>query len=517
MAQGVLPVQYERERTGKGMTANGGLPLYLELAHVAGITKSVRERLSVRGSQGWTDVQVVMGIILLNLAGGDCVEDLDRLEKDEGFSALLRRAELHRLPRPQRRELERRWRKERKRAVPSSSAALRYLDNFHDPAQEALRQEGKAFIPKPNEHLKALPLVNVDFLAFVQSQSPQTKATLDVDATLVETNKSTALYCYKGFKAYQPLNVWWAEQEMILHTEFRDGNVPAGYEILRVVAEALEMIPEGVADVSVRSDTAGYQHEFLRFLMDAKSHPRFGEIKFGIGCDVTSSFKNAVAEVPAEGWKVLYREEVGPDGKKQKIPTKRQWAEVCFVPSGMGYSKKTVPYRFLATREVLEEQPLPGLEEQKQLPSQVPFQTLSWDSKRYKVFGIVTNRREEEGWTGDKVINWVYERAGKSEEAHSVMKEDLAGGKLPCAEFGKNAAWWWMMILALNLNTAMKRLALGGNWVTRRLKAIRFHMIHIAGRLLERGNRLKMRVACGMEMLEVIIRARERIAAMAGT
>lgn len=34
MAQGVLPVQYELERTGKGMTANGGLPLYLELAHV---------------------------------------------------------------------------------------------------------------------------------------------------------------------------------------------------------------------------------------------------------------------------------------------------------------------------------------------------------------------------------------------------------------------------------------------------------------------------------------------------
>jgi len=165
MAQDILPIEYEVERGGKGMTAFAGLPVYLELAQVMGVTESVRERLSARkGTQGWTDAQVVMSIILLNLAGGDCIEDLDRLEKDEGFSAVLRRAELHHLPRSQRRELDRRWRKARKRAVPSSSAALRYLDNFHDPAQETLREDGRAFIPKPNEFLRGLSLVNRDLV-----------------------------------------------------------------------------------------------------------------------------------------------------------------------------------------------------------------------------------------------------------------------------------------------------------------------------------------------------------------
>jgi hypothetical protein len=43
----------------------------------------------------------------------------------------------------------------------------------------------------------------------------------------------------------------------VLHTEFRDGNVPAGYEQLRVFQEALEMLPEGVRKVYLRSDTAG--------------------------------------------------------------------------------------------------------------------------------------------------------------------------------------------------------------------------------------------------------------------
>jgi hypothetical protein len=33
-------------------------------------------------------------------------------------------------------------------------------------------------------------------------------ATLDMDATLIETHKRTAPHCYKHFKSYQPLNTW---------------------------------------------------------------------------------------------------------------------------------------------------------------------------------------------------------------------------------------------------------------------------------------------------------------------
>jgi hypothetical protein len=38
------------------------------------------------------------------------------------------------------------------------------------------------------------------------------------------------------------------------------------------------------------------------------------------------------------------------------------------------------------------------------------------------------------------------------------MKEDLAGGKLPSADFGENAAWRWIMTLAFNLNFRNERL-----------------------------------------------------------
>jgi hypothetical protein len=65
--------------------------------------------------------------------------------------------------------------------------------------------------------------LNGSFAAHVQRRSPQAVATLDMDATLVQSTKQQALYSYKGFKAYQPLQTYWFEQDLVLHSEFRDG------------------------------------------------------------------------------------------------------------------------------------------------------------------------------------------------------------------------------------------------------------------------------------------------------
>jgi len=498
MAQGQLPFQYEEERRESGMTALAGLPVYLDLAQVVGLGRAIDRHLHVRqGGQGWSDAQVVMSVILLNLAGGECVDDLREVEGDEGFCRVMRRVELQGLKRRERRELERRWRKERRRAVPSPSSAFRYLGAFHDEEQEKLRIKGKAFIPAMNEHLRGFCSVNKELIGFAQRHNPQETATLDADATLVETHKGDALWCYKHFKSYQPLNVWWAEQAMVLHTEFRDGNVPAGYEQLRVFQEALEVLPEGVKRVRMRSDTAGYQHDLLRWCEEGKSE-RFGRIEFAVGCDVTGEFKVSVAEVPEGDWGPLYVEREG-----QRVKTDREWAEVCFVPNEIGHSKKGPVYRYMATREPLRQMELPGMEVQRRLP----FPTMELKGQRYKVFGIVTNM----DWEGEELIPWVYKRCGKSEEAHSVMKEDMAGGRLPSGKFGENAAWWWMMVLSLNLNSAMKGLVLGGSWVSKRMKAIRFHLINLPGRVLERSRRLIVRLGKGHPSFGLLLDARERI------
>src|SRR4030042_3018766 len=154
-----------------------------------------------------------MALILLNLAGGEGISDLDILEGDEGFCRVLRESVGFGRSRGERRALKRRLRKGQSRSVPSPSSVNRYLSHFHDSEQEEFREPEKSFIPAPNENLRALIGINGDFVGSVQRRSPQEVATLDMDATLVETNKRGALYCYKGHKAYQPLNVYWAEKD----------------------------------------------------------------------------------------------------------------------------------------------------------------------------------------------------------------------------------------------------------------------------------------------------------------
>ncbi len=499
MAQGILPFKYEEEKKTTGMTALAGLPLYLELAQKTGLSEAIQKHIKVREStQGWTDNQIVMALILLNLAGGDCVDDLKVLEADDGFCEILKKAELHGRKRRQRRALLRRWRKQRTRTVPSASAVFRYLAAFHDGEQEKQRQAGKAFIPEPNEHLSGFALVNSELAAMAHRQTIEKIATLDMDATLIGTYKAGALYCYKGFLSYQPINTWWSEQGIMLHTEFRDGNVPAGYEQLRVFIEALQCLPAGVEHVRLRSDTAGYQHNLLKYC-EMATNERFGRIDFAIGSDVTEEFKKAVAEVEESDWHPIYKTVNGKKGE-----TGAEWAEVCFVPNAIGHSKNGPEYRYLAKRQAMAEQvELPGIEQQQALP----FQTMAMQGKRYKLFGIVTNM----DWAGEELIHWHHERCGKSEEAHSVMKADLAGGKLPSADFGENAAWWWIMVIAHNLNAIMKTQVLGKSWSSKRMKAIRFSIIKLPGRVLKRSRGLILRLTKNHPSLDLLIQARRRI------
>ena len=150
MAQKVLPYEYEIEDGKSGLTSVGGLPTYLDLASATGLVRSIDRHLKIRtGDQGWTDRQIVLSLIALNLAGGDCVDDIEKLEADEGFCRILRKAEIQGLTRRKKRDMKRRWRKGRTRTMPSASAIFRYLSNFHDKEQEKIRVMGSHLSLRP--------------------------------------------------------------------------------------------------------------------------------------------------------------------------------------------------------------------------------------------------------------------------------------------------------------------------------------------------------------------------------
>ena len=199
--------------------------------------------------------------------------------------------------------------------------------------------------------------------------------------------------------------------------------------------------------MSLRSDTAGYQEELLLYCGEGKD-PRFGVIDFAIGADVTEAFRAAVLATAETEWKPLVRM---VDGKPQQ--TDQEWAEVCYVPNWAGHSRKRADYRFLAIREPLRQLAL-GDE------AQLPFPTQEFAAKgTYKLFGVVTNRRTRR--PGDLVAA----RALRQERRSPFGDEERPRRRATALwAVRRQRRMVGLMILAHNLNTAMKRLVLGKEW-----------------------------------------------------
>ena len=214
---------------------------------------------------------------------------------------------------------------------------------------------------------------------------------------------------------------------------------------------------------------------------------------------MTEAFRAAVLATAESEWKPLIRLF---DGEPQQ--TDQEWAEICYVQAWAGHSKKRADYRFLAIREPLRQLELFA-------EASLPFPTQAFATKgTYKLFGVVTNKKQ----AGDQVIWWLRERCGKSEEVHAALKSDLAGGQLPSGRFGANAAWWALAVLAHNLNAAMKKLVLGKAWVGKRMKALRFWLIALPGRVVSHARKLIVRLGAGAEALAMIVTARQTIRAL---
>jgi hypothetical protein len=96
-----------------------------------------------------------------------------------------------------------------------------------------------------------------------------------------------------------------------------------------------------------------------------------------------------------------------------------------------------------------------------------------------------------------------------------VRKADLAGGQLPSGDLGEHAAWWAIVLLAFNLNSLRKPLVLPESWAGKRLKALRFAFIQLAGRVLDHARPLAIRLCGRHPSTGLLLAARQRIVALA--
>jgi len=131
-----------------------------------------------------------------------------------------------------------------------------------------------------------------------------------------------------GNRGYQPVLALWAEPDVILADEFRDGNVPAGSGNRRVVEKALAALPGGIAKIYLRGDSARYEHELMGFL-DAPA------IGYTISADMSPQLAECIAARPESRGQ--------PD--QQEADAIGQWAEVNYLPSDGIWKKDAVSSR----------------------------------------------------------------------------------------------------------------------------------------------------------------------------
>src|SRR5260370_13031054 len=91
------------------------------------------------------------------------------------------------------------------------------------------------------------------------------------------------------------------------------------------------------------------------------------------------------------------------------------------------------------------------------------------------------------------------------ERVDDVMKNDLAAGVLPSKYFGAHAAWLRLAVIAYNVLTALKRLALPADLLRARPKRLRFLIFHMPGRLVHNARQLSLHLGAPLGILPLFL------------
>jgi hypothetical protein len=445
-----MPIfQMELNESGNFSSVGGAL-LIPAIFEKFDLRRIIDENIGAREGNGlikYTDSSYIESLVTMQIIGGEAVDDIKRIREDKVLSDVIG-------------------------GIPGKTSIHNYINNFTDEKEEEKRGQGKAFVPESHKHLNGFDKVTQYLLKHAPHVKSVSTVTLDQDATFIPTNVKGALFNYKSDRAFEAFNTYCPEYDMVIKSEYRDGNVPPGYRQFENLQASLELLPEGVKHVRLRSDTAGYQIELLKYCALGKNE-RFGVIEFAISSPVTEGLKQAAQAVTETEW-----ERIGD--------TEQECAEVVFVPNSLGNSKKGPEYRFIVTREEIRDTEPSELrqmllfdeEEIGEHPISSVHPTVM-NGKLYKVFALVTNM----DWPAVEIVQWQRKRCGKSEEVHRVLKDELAGGHVVTSALGTNAGWWQITVLAFNILTLLKKTCLPEEYQTSRPKKLRYRLFSLVARI----------------------------------
>jgi len=201
--------------------------------------------------------------------------------------------------------------------------------------------------------------------------------------------------------------------------------------------------------------------------------------RYTVTVDQDVAVKAAKSNIAEEGWKKLSAE-AGFEG------CDREYAEIVHSMNNTDHSFRIVVQRWVnPQRELFEE------------------------SAEYCYHGVGTNYLEEEKKSVE-VIRWQNGRSN-SENYNKELKGGFGLEHVPCNDFGGNAVWFGIVILAYNLFIASKIFLFPKSWVKKTIRTIRWEFVCMAGKVIRHSRQLILRICSALrETFEIYVEARQK-------
>lgn len=402
MAQTVL--SFKLKATKEQLTANAGLALFGEFIRGQGFYRWIEATMPVPGSgRGYAATAYLSPLILMLTGGGRSLEDVRMLKHDRALSALLKTEPL-----------------------PSTDALGAWLRRTGAGA-------GYAGLCRINQHVVARRI----------RQCGVTQHTFDGDATQIVAEKRDAAFTYKGEQGYMPMVGHLAEAGVILHDEFREGNVAPATHNLAFIQASEARLPKGHTIAHVRLDSAGYQASIF-------NHCEATGKTFAIGGRLDAPSLEAIAGIPAISW--------------------RHYADCDIAETMHSMNETSKAFRLIVVKYKRQA-------------------ALFDDAPHYHV--IASNRVE----STEATLLWYRQRGEVSENGIKELKIGFGMERMPCGQFAANAAFFRIGVIAHNLFVLFKQSVLGGGWQKHKVTTVRWRLFHLPGKVVQHAGALVLRVA----------------------
>lgn len=417
------PGSFKIEKSDSSLTSFAGLPIISDLAHSCGLIRHLNAISGLwKRQRDYSTADHIMSLALTLIAGGERLDDTRLLRNDAIVSDL------------------------NITSIPSSNTAGIFLKRFSHRTIAALARA--ALVPA----------------AFALKRLKT--ATIDIDSSLIESDKENAAFTYKKFSGYNPMLAWCPEAEVFLACLFRNGNASPQSHILETLKYCRDKFHEGT-HLRLRSDSAGYQLKIMEYC-EAQG------LDFTITADLDVSVRDVIAAIPDKNWRLMIKD-------RETF----MFAETVHAPGITNLRKKLPAFRLIVTRK------------------------LSCQLELFKnIFverAIISNFPEE--YSAEDILKH-HDARGNAEKAIEELKNGFALAKPPCGELAANAAYAQICVLAYNLVSLFKKAALPQDWAAYRIKNLRFRLLCGAALVVKHARNTVIKLHKNFTFFDVFERAR---------